>query len=181
MKTKNFRIGDHVKVVDNELQAMKKLSYTVVGFSNDVIDIEDINGSRYSVQPSQIDLLNPEWREEDHKGRIDIKEAEEAMYYHTKRAGDLCYWIAAAIIALYIFKGTSAVAAVVAFIALVLAVCQNLWQGITIERFVRRLDKQERHDFDTYPDHIANGGWVFYILKIAATLASIILLISQGV
>ena len=65
MRTKNFRIGDHVKVVDNELQEMKKLSYTVVGFSNDVIDIEDINGNRYSVQPSQIDLLTPEWREED--------------------------------------------------------------------------------------------------------------------
>lgn len=66
MKTKNFRIGDHVKVVDDGLQEMKKLSYTVVGFCNDVIDIEDINGNRSSVQPSQIDLLTPEWREEDY-------------------------------------------------------------------------------------------------------------------
>lgn len=177
MNTKNFRIGDRVKVVCNEFPEMKKQTYTVVGFGKSTIDIEDINGKQYSMLPKEIDLLNPEWREEDHKGRIDIKEAKEAMYYHTNRAGDLCYWIAAAIIALYIFKGTSAVAAVVAFIALVLAVGQNLWQGITIERFVRRLDKQERHDFDTYPDHISNGGWVFYILKISATLAAAIILL----
>ena len=75
MKTKNFRIGDHVKVVDNELQEMKKLSYTVVGFCNGVIDIEDINGNRFSVQPSQIDLLNPEWRKEWYN-RSGMTEAE---------------------------------------------------------------------------------------------------------
>lgn len=65
MKTKNFRVGDHVKVVDNEFPEMKKLTYTVVGFGNDTIDIEDINGKRHSMLPSQIDLLTQEWREED--------------------------------------------------------------------------------------------------------------------
>ena len=180
MRTKNFRVGDRVKATDNIGPGCKSLTYTVVAVGHNTIDIEDVNGHRRCVKPYQIELLTPEWREDDHKGRINIREAEEAMYYHTKRAGDLCYLMAAAVILLHVVKGASATAAIVAFAALVLAVCQNLWQGITLERFTRRLGREERSDFDTYPDHIANGGWVFYILKVAATLAAAAILLATA-
>ena len=76
---KSFRIGDRVKVIDNEFSEMKKKTYTVVGFGNGTICIEDINGKQYKMLPSEIDLLNPEWREEEHKAQFDIKEALDAM------------------------------------------------------------------------------------------------------
>ena len=55
MKNKSFRIGDRVKVIDNEFPEMKKLTYTVVEFGNDTIIIEDVNGKQteYRITGSQ--------------------------------------------------------------------------------------------------------------------------------
>lgn len=60
-----------------------------------------------------------------------------------------------------------------AIASLILALLQNVWQGTALECFVRQLDKQGKTRFDHYPDHISNGGWAFYILKMLAALIAI--------
>lgn len=172
MKNKSFRIGDRVKVIDNEFPEMKKKTYTVVGFGNDAISIEDINGKQYKMLPSEIDLLNPELREEEHKAQFDIKEALDAMYYHTKKGNVTYYWMVASVFGLYALTHVGIVAVALAMIALILGLAQNLWQGITLEVFCRKLDAEGKKDFDYYPDHISNGGWIIYCLKMAVIVAS---------
>ena len=177
-KLKHFRIGDHVKATDKTVPGWERLTYTVVQVGYRTVDIEDINGNRHCVKPFQIELTTPEWREEEHKGRIDVKEAEEAMYYHTKKGGEVMYVIVASVMAVYLITGIGHVAVVLAMATLVLSIMQNLWQGVMLELFVRELDREGQHDFDEYPDRISNGSWVIYAVKmVIAVMAAVQLMI----
>jgi hypothetical protein len=94
------------------------------------------------------------------------------MYYHTKKGNVTYYWIVASVFGFYALTHVGIVAVSLAMIALILGLAQNLWQGITIEVFCRKLDAEGKKDFDYYPDHISNGGWIIYCLKMAVIVAS---------
>jgi len=114
---------------------------------------------------------------EEPAGRIDIKEAVEAMYYHTKKA-NLVWWALIGLLTLLFIAGHATTAAMTwAVASLLLGLMQNVWQGTALERFVRRLDGEGITRFDGYPDHISNGGWAFYALKMIAVLIGLAVMI----
>lgn len=110
---------------------------------------------------------------EEESGGIDIKDAVEAMYYHTAKANLVWWAMAGTVLAFRIAGLTGTESAAWAIASLILALLQNVWQGTALECFVRQLDKQGKTRFDTYPDHISNGGWAFYILKMLAALIAL--------
>ena len=71
------------------------------------------------------------------KGKISIKEAVDAMYYHTAKANTVYYWMVAAIL---ILAPRNSTPIILALVALLLGLAQNLWQGVTLELFVRYLN-----------------------------------------
>ena len=58
--------------------------------------------------------------------------------------------------------------------ALLLGLAQNLWQGVTFELFVRYLNGKGEKSFTGYPDHISDGGWVFYLLKLFLAVLAVL-------
>ena len=105
------------------------------------------------------------------KGKISIKEAIDAMYYHTAKANTVYYWMVAAIL---ILAPRNSTPIILALVALLLGLAQNLWQGVTLELFVRYLNGKGDKSFTDYPDHISDGGWVFYLLKLFLAVLAVL-------
>ena len=110
-------------------------------------------------------------------GLNSITDAVEAMYHHTKKANVAYYWMVATVIATFAMTGLGKVAALMAFASLLFSLGQNVWQGVTLEAFIRKMDAQHKTRFDYYPDHISNGGWVLYIVKMLLAVTAIVLML----
>ena len=113
--------------------------------------------------------------------KTNIKEALDAMYYHTKKGNVAYYWMIASVLGLYALTHVGIVAVALAMVALILGLAQNMWQGITLEIFCRKLDAEGKKDFDYYPDHISNGGWIIYCVKMAVAVASVVTFVIESV
>lgn len=110
-------------------------------------------------------------------GNIDIKEAVDAMYYHTKKANQV-WWVMLGVVAVAVALGLTGVgAALLAVASLVAALMQNVWQGVALEWFVRRLDADGCSKFDSYPSLISNGGWAFYAVKMILALSALVAMV----
>ena len=130
------------------------------------------------VDPKTEEYHGPAYKvEEEQEGLNCITDAVEAMYHHTKKANVAYYWMVATVIATFAMTGLGKVAALMAFASLLFSLGQNVWQGVTLEAFIRKMDAQHKTRFDYYPDHISNGGWVLYIVKMLLAVTAIVLML----
>ena len=106
--------------------------------------------------------------------KIKISEALREMQARTKAGNVLMYVILAVAVTVYVTTGRGVVSVELAMSALVLGVMQYLWQGFSLELFVRHLERTHQEEFDSYPDHISNGGWIIYVLKMILTILAAI-------
>ena len=112
--------------------------------------------------------------------KTNIKEALDAMYYHTKKGNVAYYWMIASVLGIYALTHVGIVAVTLAMVALILGLAQNMWQGITLEIFCRKLDTEGKKEFDDYPSHISNGGWIIYCVKMAVAVASVVTFVIES-
>lgn len=138
-----------------------------------VVSIADCQDAMRKLSEAMKSMCDQPPLPEEPAGRIDVKEAVEAMYYHTKKANLVWWAMAGTVLAFRIAGLTGTEPAAWAIASLILALLQNVWQGTALECFVRQLDKQGKTRFDHYPDHISNGGWAFYALKMIAVLIAL--------
>lgn len=130
----------------------------------------------------KIETLNEEKVETQHEEKNimhKFSEAENALSAHTKTGSIIVYLIVVASFVLLVTTGRGAVAVQLSMGALILALLQNLWQGISLEVFLRYLEHNDIKEFHTWPDAIGNGGWAIYVMKmIVAILAAVELILS---
>lgn len=118
-------------------------------------------------------------QQEEKKIRHDFSEVKNDMYELTKKGSVLGYLIVAASVIVFVVTGRGEVAVQLSMCVLILGVLQNLWQGFTLELFVRCLENRGQKEFEKYPDHISTGGWVIYAFKmIVAIMAAVELILS---
>lgn len=121
------------------------------------------------------------------------------MYLFTKKAGEVANWIAAFLLInlLVSYVGHHAILkgfcapACLALVYAVLSVLQFTWQGVTCEIYSRQLERMEQeenieddmpavHEESEYwPSYIANGGWLFYGLKMVTIIAAVVFFIKD--
>lgn len=118
-------------------------------------------------------------QQEEKKIRHDFSEVKNDMYELTKKGSVLGYLIVAASVIVFVFTGRGEVAVQVSMCVLILGVLQHLWQGFTLEIFLRYLERNDLKEFNTFPDYIGNGAWVIYAFKmIVAIMAAVELILS---
>lgn len=150
-----------------------------IGKVGTVIDITDGDYytldclPNYAFKEDCLDFVNGDGKEPPY----DIKEAVEAMYHHTKKSNVAYYWMVGTVVSAYALSGLGRIAAVMAFASLLFSLGQNMWQGVMLERFIRRLDADRKIRFDSYPDHISNGGWALYMVKVLLAVAAVLAMI----
>jgi len=114
---------------------------------------------------------------ETKKIKYELDEAVRAKYDHSKTGNFIMYLIVAASIIVFVVTGRGAVSVQLSMGALILGVLQQLWQGFALELFVRDLERKDMKEFDTYPNHISNGAWVFNVLKMTVAIMAAVELI----
>lgn len=111
--------------------------------------------------------------------KIEINDAIKSVNICRKTGNVIVYLIVAASIIVFVLTGRGAVAVQLSMAALIISIMQYLWLGISLEAFVRRLERERQFEFDGYPSHISNGGWVIYAFKmIVAIMAAVELILS---
>lgn len=109
--------------------------------------------------------------------KIKLSEAIKRKTGYTKASSVLTYLVVAVCVAVFITTGRGGVAVELAMAALILGVLQFLWQSFTLELFIRRLATLHQEEFDEYPDHISNGSWLLFVLKMILTMLAALELI----
>lgn len=109
--------------------------------------------------------------------KINLSEAIKLKTDCTKAGSVLMYLVVAVCVAVFITTGRGGVAVELAMAALILGVLQMLWQSFALELFTRRMATLHQEEFDEYPDHISNGGWLLYVLKMILTMLAVLELI----
>jgi hypothetical protein len=109
--------------------------------------------------------------------KIKLSEAIKRKTGYTKAGSVLMYLVVAVCVAVFITTGRGCVALELAMGSLIIGVMQLLWQSFALELFTRRLSMLHQEEFDEYPDHISNGGWLLYVLKMTLTMLAALELI----
>lgn len=109
--------------------------------------------------------------------KIKLSEAIKRKNGYTKAGSVLMYLVVAVCVAVFITTGRGGVAVELAMGSLIIGVMQLLWQSFALELFTRRLATLHQEEFDEYPDHISNGGWLLYVLKMILTMLAALELI----
>ena len=111
--------------------------------------------------------------------KIDINDATRSMDVCRKIGNVIMYLIVAASVTVFVITGRGAVAVQLSMAALILSIIQYLWLGLSLELFIRYLEHNKLHEFDSYPSHIGTGGWAIYVMKmIVAIFAAVELILS---